>query len=187
MAEPITVAEFAEHLRIDAETQTAEAATLAIYLAAARRKVEEYTGAYVEQRQAEFVSNCTPRGSELSLPLAPRGENGQRVAVSNVTVTYEDSAEAAQTFAAENFAVRSNRLALNSGRQWPTISGRPDSFKVAYTTGFADGEVPENLRSAILLEATALYEQRSAQTNAMQFVNPAVQALAQPHRVDLGI
>lgn len=183
MAEPVSISELAEHLRLDtASSPLPEAVTLSIYRTAARQKVEDFLNVYIMRRSAEYRSNRAPVDAAVRLPLTPRG-----VAVGGVTISYETPEEVEAEFDAADYSVKTERLALKRGASWPIVSGRPDSFKVSYTTGFPDDDVPEALKNAILLEAAALYENRTATQSGVAFVNPAALELARPYRVDMGL
>lgn len=168
-AEPVTLAECRSHTRIDT---TADDATLAAYIIAARQHVENVTGRVLAVSTLEMTLDdfgC----AEIVLPRAP--------VASIVSVTYTDSAGAAQTVAGADYILDATRLVATLqpayGKSWPSTRGTPGNVKIQFVAG--EAQPPAPLRHAVMLLAATWHENRETPPE-----NPAVDALIAPYRIN---
>ena len=134
---PITVAQAKAFCR--AENTSAEQDTLfAVWIRAARTKVEQYTGLSLIPRSIVSVLNNPQGGQEL--PFGP------------VTGT--------PVFIDENSVVQE---ITTQGLSYPYVPIPFAYSKVTYTAGFADGSCPEELQEAMLLQIAFWWENRGDQ------------------------
>ena len=151
---PVTVAEAKAFCR--AENSTAAQDNLfAVWIRAARTKIEAYTGlSLIPRNIVAILSN--PQGS-MELPFGPV----------TGTPTFVDSENVAQEITTE-------------GLDFPYVPLPFDYSKVSYTAGYADGECPDELKQAILLQVCYFWENRGDQpTNAYA---PMVIAICQKYK-----
>lgn len=180
-AEPITLAEARQHLRVDtyevgspAETVSDDDAWIEAVLPAAREYCEHYLGRALAPRTMEYVGDAfptvaieTPPGPAFQLPFGP---------VQSVeSITYTDTDDAPQTVASVDYEVDAisvpSQVVLAYGSSWPTARSSTGSVRVRYVTGYSvPGEspqvyaLPKTARAAILLFLGHLYENREAVT-----------------------
>lgn len=185
-AEPVTLAEAREHLRV---THTGEDALIGSLITAAREHVESVTGLRLIDQDWELALPAFPQprahqprttAEAIELPGWPLQ--------SVDAVTYRDATGALQTLAPEAYRVDDFRrpARLTPIGQWPaTESDNPLAVRVTYSLGFgADGvEVPAAIRAAILLLVGDLFENRQGQQEAALVGNATVAALLWPHRL----
>jgi hypothetical protein len=151
---PVTVAEAKAFCR--AENSTAVQDNLfALWIRAARTKVEAYTGLSLIPRNITAVLS-NPQGN-MELPFGP---------VVSVPV-----------FRDENNVVQE---ITTQGLDFPYVPLPFEYSKVSYTAGYADGECPDELKQAILLQVCFWWENRGdSMSNAYA---PMVIALAQKYK-----
>ncbi len=133
-------------------------------------------GRAVSRHVLELALPGFPSGS-ISLPQPPID------AVSSVTYTDPDGA--AQTIAAENYAIVPHKispsLALAPGASWPsTRAGQHNAVVIRFICGFTD--VPIDIQHAILMHVAHLYENRGAAGENMVALPLAYQSLLGPWR-----
>lgn len=176
----LPVAELAEHLRLngDIEGDAALQAQLAGYLRAALAAIEGRIGKALIAR--DFVLRLAQwrHGDRQPLPLAPV------TAITAVRVIEEGAPQvdvAASRWYLEEDAHRPHVCARGVSLPRVPVGGRAE---VAFSAGFgAWGEVPMDLRQAVLLLAAQFYEYRhdpGGQIGALPF---GIQALIEPWRV----
>lgn len=174
-AEPISLAELKDWLKIDA---TDEDALLAAVIAAARLGVEAASGRKLVTQTWRLVLNAWPP-SPIALPVAPvqavpaiRVFNAANVAATVSTALYQFSG-----------AFNPPQLALLGPVPAP---GRPlAGIEIDITAGYgAAATVPEALRMAVRLFAAHLYENRGdgAPGVVPTPLPPAAAALVAPYR-----
>ena len=154
--EPVTLSEAKLHLRIDDTTDDDMVENL---IKSARRSAEiETNRSFITQTVALTLANWQ---SIIELP---------RSRVQSVTsVKYFDTAGNQNTVDASNYqvdlSVDPGRLAPVYGYTWPTIEPRTfEAVEIIYQAGYGDAttDVEEEIRQAILMLVTHLYENRSA-------------------------
>lgn len=152
-SEPITTAEAREHLKVSGTGQDAE---ILRFVKAARGTVERYLNRALITQEWKVYYNffC----NEMLLPFPPI----QTVDL----VQYFDLDGNEQTLSASSYWVTKgdpSKLVRRHDVTYPdTQYGRPDAVTVTITTGYGDNptDVPEEIRNAIKLVLTDLYEQR---------------------------
>lgn len=117
---------------------------------------------------------------------------GARIAMADVTavaVQYQDSNDATQTLSPG--AYRQIETARGTVLEWtdafdtPSVFDRADAIRIDVTAGFgaASGDVPAQIRHAILMLAAAWYENREAAVaQPFEELPFSVQCLLGPHR-----
>lgn len=151
---PVTVAEAKTFCRVENTTEDQDI-LFALWVRAARKKIEDYTGlSLIPRNIVAILSN--PQGN-IELPFGP-------VTSTPVFVDTENIAQAITT----------------RGLDFPYI---PEPFtysKVTYTAGYADGEVPDELKQAILMQVCYFWANRGDQPS--DAYAPGVIALCQKYK-----
>jgi uncharacterized phiE125 gp8 family phage protein len=161
--EPVTKAEVKIHLRLattdaEAAAYTTEDDLLNRLITVARTQAEQETGrAFITQTKTLYLDEW-PGGKEIRLPYPP---------LQSATVTYrlEDDDDYDNTLSTVDTDIVSEpgRLVLQPGESWPSGALYPDKpIKIEFVCGYGDeaADVPENLKSAMLLKISDLYENR---------------------------
>lgn len=125
-AEPVSVAEFKQHHRInDSEADT----TIAAYITAARQYVETFTRRQLVK--ATWKMTLDGWGS-IEIPRSPL--------ISISSIAYLDSAGASQALASTIYDVDTGsepgRLWLGYGDSWPSVYGVPNQVTVTFVAGY---------------------------------------------------
>jgi len=131
---PITVARAKAFCRVE-NTTAEQDIDFALWIRAARTKIEQYCGISLIPRNIVAVLQA-PQGM-MELPFGP------------VTST--------PTFVDENNTAQVIDLI---GLSYKTIKNPIDYTKATYTAGYADGQVPEELQEAIMLQVAYWWENR---------------------------
>jgi len=159
-AEPVSVAEARDHLRVDIDVDD-----ILIYnmVAAAREYAEIYCNRsfakHAYRADIEYFEN------EMRLPGKP---------VQSVThIKYYSSASPSvlTTLASSNYQLHRDVVSLAYGGTWPAVYPRVDGVQITFQTGYSNlsspedtvANVPKAVRQAILLVAGDLYENREGQ------------------------
>jgi len=156
---PVSVQSLKDHLRI---TDATEDTLLAGYLAAATAWVEDYTRRALITRTVTLTLDAFPTSGVIELSYPP---------VSAVTsVKYYDTNNAQQTLASSKYWTAlgeidgAGSIILKSTESWPDLhEDRPRAVEVVYVCGYgatADVSVPAEIRTAVLLVAATLAENR---------------------------
>jgi uncharacterized phiE125 gp8 family phage protein len=177
-AEPVSLSEAKEHLRVDANDEDALIASL---IAAARLLVERTLGlALITQGWSYFLDAWPERGC-IALPSLPVQ------AVSAVTVHAEDGGSAVVD--ADGYAVdvlsSPARIVLTAAL--PSVAARAfNACEIAFTAGYGDAasDVPQPIRQALLLLVAHWFERREPIELGAgpQEVPAIVSGLLQPYR-----
>jgi len=154
-AEPVSVSEAKQYLRIDSAVEDPVVASLIL---AARLHIEGALDIAMVTQSWTLVLDQWPADGRVSVPLGPlQGVDSVKV---------HDADEVAQTVSPQTYMVDLSslrpRLVRNSGAVWPT-PGRPaNGIEIAVTAGYGDTPetVPQPIRQAVLLLAAHWYEQR---------------------------
>lgn len=154
-AEPVTVADFKAHVRVDGSD---EDTLIETYIASARQMYENYTSRVLITSAWKQAQDDVPAGREIVLFRGP---------VASVTaIKYLDEAGATQTFAGANYTTdllrTPARIWLNDNADWPDVGDFPSCFWVEFSAGYgASGtNTPARARLAVTLLAAHLYEHR---------------------------
>lgn len=178
--EVISLAEAKLHLRIDS---TDHDAALAGYIVAARRFAQAYTRrVLMTQTWATTFDEWPTVGCDyrIDFPVAP---------VQSVSsITYTDENGATQTLAADQYTVHGTGaeglpyIVPAYDVTWPTLRGVPDAVRVQYVAGYGSqpGDVPEELRIAIMLHTEMLFDRNPQARNLLE---ESRNALLDPYRV----
>lgn len=192
-AEPLTLAEVKEHLRV---TTTNEDSIIAAYLAAARQSIEGpdgFTGRAFVAQTWELVIDEFPT-AEVKIPLPPLREV--------VSIKYDDGNGDEQTLDPSLYYVDDVSepgwiVPVTAG--WPSTLDAINAVRVRFTAGYAPdtgvsptdygANVPDNIKSAILLLVGSLYENREEVVAGTTLTELpwGVEALLRPSRVQLGM
>jgi len=154
--EPVTLAEARVHLRID---NTSDDLLIERCITAARRFCEHWTQRQFITATWKLYLREFPSGEgEIVLPRPPIG--------SVTSIAYIDTNGATQTLAAGNYRVTAGRTPARIEPAydcaWPGTRDVSEAVIVTYTAGYGAtaASVPADLRAAILLMVTHLYEFR---------------------------
>ncbi len=160
-AEPITLIEAKEHLRVD---HTADDNLIAAMITASRTYCEQWTDRAFVTQTWELVLDDFPT-AEILVPKPPLQ--------SVISVKYDDSVGVEQTLATTEYEVDTVNqpgwvVPVTSG--WPTgVWEGINSVRIRYVAGYDPGtgspidlaeNVPGSLKAAILLYLGQLYDQR---------------------------
>ena len=176
-AEPVTLLEAKDHLRVDGPDDDA---LISVLITAARKWAEEYTGRqFVTATWDWFLDGFCP---SFGVPIPP---------LQSVTsVKYLDTAGAEQTLDAATYRVDAvsepGRIALDYGKSWPSTYSVINAVTVRFVAGYgAAGAVPEPIRQAMLILIGEMYEQREESlVGTIQSSVPfGVRALLAPYKV----
>jgi uncharacterized phiE125 gp8 family phage protein len=153
-AEPVTVEELREQLRVDDDH---EDALLAAKITAARRHVENLTGLAIAPATYEVTFDRFPSG-ELKMPKAPLISVAavQFVDLTGAELTVDPASYAVDTASPDGWIVPV------TGFSWPRTMATIGAVRIRFVAGFEN--VPETLREAILQLAAWWYEHREAAT-----------------------
>lgn len=167
-AEPVTVAEFKQHARIN---RIDEDPLIEAFLRAAREYCETHTRRQLSPATWRMTLDRFP-ACEIRLPLPP---------LQSVTsITYVDGNGDVQTLAADRYEVDASsqpgRIHPAYGYSWPITREQLGSVNVTFVAGYSD--VPATITTAIKLLAAHYYENREAVTaGALTEVPLAVESL----------
>jgi uncharacterized phiE125 gp8 family phage protein len=110
-----------------------------------------------------------------------------------ISVKYDDANGVEQTFDPANYVLDSTeipaRLRLKATADWPTTSENPMAVRVRYVAGFgAAKDVPQDLKAAILLLVSQMYEHRTPEVvgTIVSPVQFSFKALVAPHSLNPG-
>ena len=159
MTYPVSTAEFMEHVRYTADAS--ELSQAEMMLGSATAFAEQYTGRRF--MTTTLVSNFDkfPTNTRKA-PLAVLGGSVSSI----LSITYYDTDYVQQTLAPSLYRLinKNDRGFIYSamGEEWPTnvATGEPDVITLTYSVGGSADSVPASVRSAILLIAASLWENR---------------------------
>lgn len=154
-------------------------AMLAGYVIAARQHASNYTR-HVFLTQTWDVTYDWEWPSTVYFPYSP--------VQSVMQVSYTDRSDVVQTLPATQYLVRGTGADSLSyvvpahNVTWPEVLRIPETIRVRFVAGYGTnpGDVPEAIRTAILLHTEILYD-RSPQNHAL--LESARDALLDPYRV----
>lgn len=161
-AEPLTLAEAKEHLRVEADF-TRDDDVISRQLTTARIKVESLARQSLVTTTYDLYLDGWPCGRTIDFPVGPL--------VSVSTVVYLDADDAEQTLSSSAYRVSTGlpgSLSLKRSESWPTAPVQSDAIRVRFVAGYgAAAAVPTNLKDAILLVLANLYENRGESDAAL--------------------
>ena len=178
--EPVTVAYAKDHLRVDITDDDTYIGNL---ITAARLYCERYLRlSLVQHTWRAYLPgfyDC------VVLP------HGPVQSVSSVKYYDTSSPSVLTTLGSNVYRLHNDTVTRAYGQSWEAVDLRPDAVQITYVSGWKDtsspqgfGEaVPQAIKSAILLIAADLYENREAKiVGLMQSTNPTVDMLLAPYR-----
>lgn len=171
--EPVSLAEAKAHLRVDGSD---EDAVIEAMIGAARDYCESYCNRAWAESTWLYIVDTLPAGDDaLWLP--------DPAVTSIASITYVDNNADVVTLTSSDYSLDAPRQELRPTDDWPNDANR---IAISYTS--APASVPKAVKAAMLLVLTDLYEVRSASVVGVNIAaNPAVKALLQPHRVEMGV
>lgn len=153
-AEPFTVSEAIEHLRIDG---TADAAYVFSLVRAAREQAEAITKRALMRQTWKYFLDAVPRSGVIELPKPP---------LASVThVKYYDSDGTQQTWSSSLYTVDTNsepaRIMPAYGESWPSYRFVPNTIEVQFVCGYVSADrIPMSIIQGMRLIMAHLYENR---------------------------
>jgi uncharacterized phiE125 gp8 family phage protein len=178
--EPIDLDEAKKHLIME-DDEARDDDLLYAYIQAARRHCESFLGRALITQTWDLYLDAFPDG-DIAIPLPP---------LQSVThVKYKDTAGTLQTLAASTYIVDTvstpGRIALAYGQSWPSTYSEIQAVQIRFVCGYGlASAVPQNIKHAILLKLTGLYENRgdSERTFVTDTLEQAIEALLWPERI----
>lgn len=173
--EPVTLNEFKEWAKIDSN---AEDSLITGIITTARESAERYMRRSI-MTQTRSLTIDMPRSTldnmlgdgVYDLPVtALYGDVPKSIELpygdvrSITSVVTFDTANAQNTYAASNYFLDagSSRLVLNDTAAWPSNMREKASITITYVAGYATiNEVPRSIKSAILMHAMQMYDERT--------------------------
>lgn len=156
--EPVTTADVKLNARV---AHTKEDTIIAQWIKAGRIAAEQFQKKSYLTQTWKALFDCWPKDG-VELPMSP---------LQSVTsIKYYDIDNTEYTFDSANYFVDTisevGRIALNDSADWPSVSLRSiNSVVIEYVTGYgatAD-TVPENVKNAIYIYCTYMYENREGE------------------------
>jgi uncharacterized phiE125 gp8 family phage protein len=153
---------------------------IGIYLDAAIAEVEHRTGRALMSQTWRLSEEAFP----CELVLA-------RVPVLNVaSLTYIDQEGIQQTLADTEYKLDNSdyygmaRIRPAYGKNWPSTRSQPNAVQVDFEVGYEDAEaVPAAIRSWIMLQVGAMYENREAESTVQTYALGSVDRLLDRYKV----
>jgi len=172
-AEPITLAELKEHLKVLHATEDSYLETLIV---AARGHIEKTSGAAFMTQTIDGFLPAFPSAGAIVLPRNP--------VVSVAWVKYRDRDGNEQTLSPSSYhfepaAVRAT-IELLPGQSWPATQAHPRAVNVRWVAGA--GEAESDLKHAMKLLCAHWYFNRELDGDAKPNMPFAVEALTQKYR-----
>lgn len=177
---PVSVAEAKNHMRYQ-ETDADPAIDLMI----------KATTTFVEQflnRQlitATYTLKFDVLHDPIVLPFPPL------INVEDDAIAYTDTSGSSQTVTASLFEIDNQTepglVLLSFNQSWPTdVRTQHNGITITYTAGYGteQSSVPANIRHAILMGASDLFEHRESQSEVRLQENQAFMSLLWPYRID---
>lgn len=181
-AEPLTLDQAKEHLRIESDF-TLDDDLIRAYISAARDRCEKYCNRAWSEAQFYAIFPGLPDLSEpFYLPFPDVTEV--------IAISYYDSVNAERSIASSDYMFDPSRQWIITGDAWPTTAR---GLKVTFTAGpdldsSPADPVPEGVLMAMKLYIADFYEHRTAQVfGSSRSENMAAAALLNPYRVEMGV
>lgn len=178
-AKPVSLTEAKAQCRVDGAD---EDQLLDRLIGMATEQAEARTGRVLVTQKLRLTLDAFPVGS-LEVPCPPLASVQE--------VSYLDAAGVRTVLANTEYQVITDelvgRLLPAYGKSWPSCRIEPGSVRVDFTAGYgAAAEVPESIRSWILLSVGTLYSQREAivtGTIVAELPRGFWDGLLDPHRI----
>ena len=154
--EPITVEELREHLRIE---HNDEDSYLTLLISSARALAENFIDGIIADR--EYLMIIDGFSSYIELPVRP-------VNPESLTIVYFDENGDSQTIAGYEYKSDLFKTIIYPayGESWPATETGFNKVTITFTSGLAgaEGAMPNDVKHAILMLASTLYDQREDHT-----------------------
>ena len=178
----LSLEEVKDHLRVDSED---EDALLASYIRGETVNVEQVLNRALVTQTVDLYLDAFPGDGTVDLPRSPvQSVTGVNYTTQGSTGVYGSTVGAAQ-YTADIFSTPA-RVVLRSTGTWPTADLEADNpVRVRYTAGYGDmgSDVPEPIRTAILLRVGDRYWQREATAEKNPYPTRAAERLLAPYKV----
>jgi len=179
---PLTLEEVKQHLRVDSDD---EDALLFGYIRAETENVEQVLNRALVTQTVDLYLDAFPSDGTVNLPRSPvQSVTGVNYTTQGSTGVYGSTVGAAQ-YTADIFSTPA-RVVRRSTGEWPTADLETDNpIRVRYTAGYGDmgSDVPEPIRTAILLRVGDRYWNREATAEKNVYPTRAAERLLAPYRV----
>jgi len=161
-AEPITLDELKEHLRLDTDHDDAYVNSC---ITAARHYIEGQTHHVIMQQTWSYtIDYHWPERFGSRRIDFPTNPVTAQTSPSTTTITYVDTNGVSQTLAQTQYTVLGRRhgsyIVPAYEITWPEVRHVPDAITVQYQSGYATTAVPQELHRAMLILAAHYYENR---------------------------
>lgn len=172
ITEIISSATLQTHLRVESVDELSYIIGL---LASARAVAEQYTDRIISQRQFQVLFDSL--GSSVELPLYP-------VDPASIVFTYTDDEDQEQSIPFDFLEIGSAlHIVPESPSSWPRVAAKRDRFKVVFNAGYTPERAPEDIKHAVMMIASTLYDQREDHTHVnLSIVPMSSRALLEPYR-----
>jgi len=186
---PVSADEFFDHI-VYTPADAGETNQAINMIAAATAFAEQYTGRFFIVRTVNQEFDCFPTSTNgKKQPFKLLGG----VASAVLSQTYYNNSYALQAQDSSNYRAvhKHGRTYLypSMGQDWPTdaVMDEPSAISVTYTVGGLPSEVPAGVKSAILLIAASLWENRENEIvgQSLQSLKPSMTAkdLLHPYKL----
>ena len=179
---PLSLEEVKDHLRVDCDD---EDALLSGYIRAETDNVELTLNRALVTQTVDLYLDAFPTDGIVDLPRSPvQSVTGVNYTTQGSTGVYGSTVGAAQ-YTADIFSTPA-RVVLKSTGAWPTADLEADNpIRVRYTAGYGalGSDVPEPIRTAILLRVGDRYWQREALSGMTRYPTRADFRLLAPYWV----
>jgi len=178
----ISLEEVKDHLRVDCDD---EDALLSGYIRAETENVEQVLNRALVTQTVDLYLDAFPSDGTVNLPRSPvQSVTGVNYTTQGSSGVYGSTVGAAQ-YTADIFSTPA-RVVRRSTGEWPTADLETDNpIRVRYTAGYGDmgSDVPEAIRTAILLRVGDRYWNREATAEKNVYPTRAAERLLAPYRV----
>lgn len=160
VVEPIEVDDLRQHLRVE---HNDEDSYISMLIPAVRGIAESYIDGIISDRVFQY--SLDQFTSCIELPVRP-------IDIDSITISYTDDEGGPQTVA--SFDVESTAysatLKPDYGEAWPSVETSKDNVVIQFTAGYgaAFGEVPAEIKHALYMLASTLYDQREDHTAGIE-------------------
>lgn len=188
---PVSTDEFFQHIRFTPDAAETEEGLR--FLTSATIWAEQYTGQFFRVTNIEEYYSTFPQQTNylttVKKPFVLKG--GKANSITSIQYYNGDAVLTTVDSAKYRLVNKNNKANLLPaiGENWPTdaIIGDPDVVMVTYNTGLAPGDVPASIKSAILLIAASMFENRENEVvgQGIALLKPLIAAkdLLHPYKV----
>lgn len=151
--EVIPLSDFKEHIRWD-DSDTSEDNLMAIYIGAATRQAENYTGRTL--LTGAWTTTIDAFYSKVTLDIVP-------IDLTSLVIKYYDSNDVLQTLPEENYKARikNDQAVIEFTGSLPNIYDKYNAVVFEFDAGY--DTVPDTIKNAILIQAAGYFENRQSE------------------------